>query len=279
MPHVAEQALAAANRPSARTTALPRLLIAGATGVLGNAVLRRLVGMHRARHTDVLARMPMVQGIRHVDTLVVPDADEGNDDFSRWPRRPADLAVVMFDPPRMFYEREKALWTPRPEQLPALGGWLAACGVQTLAIVMPHAQGSLPESLKHGLANLDEQALAALPIERLILVRSACKPARAAPRHHLDRLAHWMLGITRLMVPQSEQPVRAARIAELVDLCLLELPRGNHVFGPALVWQAAQGDTLQMRRMLRRHVAERHGVPLEGPDRLEALSTGTQRLG
>jgi hypothetical protein len=254
--HAAEHALAAGNRPSARTTTLPRLLIAGATGALGNAVVRRLVGMQRARHTDVLARMPMRQGIRHVRTHVVPHTEGGNDDFARWPLLSADIAVVMFDPPRMFYEREKALWTPRPDQLPALGGWLAACGVHTLAVVMPHDQGRLPESLKHGLANLDEHALAALPIERLILVRSARKPERVVQRHHLHRLAHWMLGVTRFMVPQTEQPVRAVRIAELVDLALHELPRGTHVLAPAQVWQATQGDTLHMRRMLRRHVAK-----------------------
>ena len=262
----AEQALAGAQRPSARVADLPRFLIAGATGVLGNAVVRRLVGMHRARHTDVLATMAMHQGIRHVSTHVVPDSEPGRDDFSRWPLLPSDIAVVMFDPPRLFYGREKALWTPRPEQLPALGAWLATCGVHTLAVVLPHAQGSLPESLKSGLANLDEHALAALPIDRLILVRSAQKPARVAHRHHLDRLAGWMLGVTRFMVPPSEQPVRAARVAELVDLALHELPRGSHVFAPGLVWQAAQGDTQHMRRLLRRHAAGGLDLPTGATD-------------
>ncbi|MCW5628714.1 MAG: hypothetical protein KIT47_07625 [Rhodoferax sp.] len=260
-----EHVLAGAQRPSARTADRPRLLIAGATGVLGNAVVRRLVGMHRARHTDVLATMPMHQGMRHVDLHVVPPAEPGHDDFSRWPRLTADIAVVMFDPPRMFYGREKALWTPRPDQLPALGAWLANCGIHTLAVVLPHAQGSLPESLKSGLANLDEHALAALPIDRLILVRSARKPARAAHRQPLDRLAGWMLGVTRFMVPASEQPVRAARVAELVDLALHELPRGSHVLAPALVWQAAQGDSLHMRRLLRRHAAGNTGPQAGAP--------------
>lgn len=252
-----EQALAAARRPAPGTAAtLPRLLVAGATGVLGHAVLRRLVGMHRASHTHVLATMAMHQGIRQVSPLLVPAARPGEDDFPAWPLVPADIGVVMFDPPRMFYGREKALWTPTPRQLPALGAWFAACGVHTLAVVLPHAQGSLPESLKSGLASLDEHALASLPIDRLILVRSAQKPARVAHRHHLHKLAGWMLGVTQYMVPQSEQPVRAARVAELVDLALHELPRGNHVFAPGVVWQATQGDTQHMRRMLRRHVAD-----------------------
>lgn len=181
-----EQAIAAAQRTAACVVGLPRLLIAGATGALGNAVVRRLVGMHRARHTQVLATMPMRQGIRHVDTRVVPVAAPGGDDFSTWPLLPSDVAVVMFDPPRMFYSREKALQT----------------------------------------------------------------------------LAGWMLGVTRYMVPSSEQPVRAARVAELVDLALHELPRGSHVLGAALVWQAARRDALQMRRLLRQHSSHRHVTPV-----------------
>jgi hypothetical protein len=150
--------------------------------------------------------------------------------------------------------------------LPALGRWLATCGVHTVAVVLPHAHGSLPESLKHGLANLDEHALAALPIDRLILLRSAQQPTRVAPRHHLQRLAGWMLGVTSFMVPQAEQPVRAAKVAELLDLALHELPAGNHVFAPALVWQATQGDAPHMRRLLRRHMADRHHGVADAPD-------------
>jgi hypothetical protein len=50
-----------------------------------------------------------------------------------------------------------------------------------------------------------------------------------------------MLSITRFMVPTSEQPVRAAKVAELVDVALRIAPPGVHVAAPELVWQAAQG--------------------------------------
>ena len=99
------------------------------------------------------------------------------------PQLSADMAVVMFDPPRMFYGRERALWTPAPHQLAGLGAWIKRCGVHTMAVVLPHAQGTLPEALKRGLANLDEHALAALNLERLLIVRTAQKPVigRQAP--------------------------------------------------------------------------------------------------
>ncbi len=277
-----DQALAAAQRPTPLPEALPRILIAGATGFLGNAVLRRLVGMRRGRHTQVLATLPMHPGIRHVSAQLVPAAAHGKDDFSNWPIVQADLALVMFDPPRMFYGREKALWTPAPHQLAMLGTWLQSCGVHTLAVILPYAQGSLPQALRHGLANLDEQALAALKIERLLLLRSAQKPAPPVRRHHLHAVAAWMLGITSYMLPRTEQVVRAAKVAEFVDLAVGYLPAGSHVLSSEIVWQAAQGDSAHMRRLLRQYLAGRHPAAANSPslaaDSLPRSCNSTGRL-
>lgn len=213
------------------------LLIAGATGALGQEVVRRLAGRHRFARTRVLAREPIRDGLPGVETVQVPAAA-----IAQWPRVEADTALVLFEPPRLYYDRERALWTPQPAQLPALAGWLRACGVRTLAVVQPHAQGSLPEALKRGLANLDEQAVVALGFERVLFVRSAQKPAEARFANPAERLAAWMLSITRFMVPTSEQPVRASRVAEMVDVALRVAPPGVHVAAPELVWRAAQGE-------------------------------------
>jgi hypothetical protein len=240
------QALAASRRSMPVKPAQPRLLIAGATGVLGNAVLRRLVGMHRASHTCVLATEPISPGMRHVSAQVVTG------DVAQWTivADVADTAIILFDPPRMFYDRERALWTPAPSQLPALASWLHRCGVRTLAVVLPHAQGTLPDALKRGLASLDEHALAALGFERLLIVRTAQKPTSLAQASALEKLAAWMLSIFNFMVPSSEQPVRATKVAELVDSVLQQLPAGTWVAAPELVWRAAQGDAAQMQRVV-----------------------------
>jgi hypothetical protein len=214
-----------------------QLVIAGATGALGNEVLRRLVGLQAYRDTYVLAREPITAGLRGVRTHVVA----GNAP-SQWPRLAADTAVVMFDPPRMFYQRERALWTPRPDDLPALAQWLRAGGVKTLAIVMPHTQMRLPEALKRGLAGLDEHAVASLGFERLLIVRTAQKPQGQQGGHALARLASGMLGVFKYMVPSSEQPVRSAKVAEFVAHALRIAPPGIHIAAPETVWQAAQGD-------------------------------------
>jgi hypothetical protein len=245
------QALSAMNRALPVTKSQPDLLIVGATGALGNAVMQRLVGTHRFAHTQVLAGEPMGQGMRMVSLHLV----EG--DIAAWPERAQRsatgvlMAVVMFEPPRMYYERERALWTPEPEQLPALAAWLKSSGASTLAIVLPHAQGSLPESLKRGLASLDEQALASIGFDRLIIVRSAQKPVALVKTHLLEKLAHWMLSIFQFMVPSSEQPVRPTKLAELVDTLLQYTPAGIHVLAQEQVWQFAQLPSSELPAKLR----------------------------
>ncbi|HET7835395.1 hypothetical protein [Variovorax ginsengisoli] len=232
------QALQAANRrPFDGRPSKGALLIAGATGVLGHELVRRLAGRHRFDHTYVLAREPIRDGLPGVETVQVPDLP-----MAQWPPVAARTALVLFEPPRLFYDRERALWTPEPAQLPALAGWLRSCGVQTLAVVLPHDQGRLPEALKRGLASLDEQAVVALGFERVLLVRSAQKPVARRLAHPAERLAAWMLSIARFMVPPSEQPARASKVAELVDVALALAPPGVHVAAPELVWRATQGE-------------------------------------
>jgi hypothetical protein len=172
-----------------------------------------------------------------VATVVVPAVPPED-----WPPGDADVAAELFDPPRLFYDRERALWTPKPEELPALAAWLKRSGVTTLCIVMPHTQMRLPESLKRGLANLDEHAIAALGFERLLIVRTAQKAPEVRGGSPLARLAHWMLGALKYMIPTSEQPVRAVKVAQFVAHALRLAPAGIHVASSQTVWHAAQGD-------------------------------------
>jgi hypothetical protein len=245
MPADPLQALQAASRSTPRKapSAHGTLLIAGATGALGHEVMRRLSGSHRFAHTVVLAREPIVDGMRGVESAQVSE----DTPIAQWPTLPADTALVMFDPPRLYYQRERALWAPEPARLPELARWLRTCGVRTLAVVQPHAQGRLPEALKRGLANLDEQSVAALGFDRLIFLRSAQKPKDVRLASAPERLAAWMLSIVRFMVPPSEQPVRAAKVAQLLDLALSQAPPGVHVVAPEAMWRAAQGQMPEWR--------------------------------
>ena len=218
----------------------PGLIVAGATGPLGSEVLRRLAGGGRFAHTHVLTSEPIGTGMAQISLL-----QSGSGPISNWPDGPAaEVGVVMFEPPRLYYQRERALWTPEPAQLLELAQWFRRCGVDTLAIVVPHAQGRLPDALKQGLANLDEQAVSALGFNRLLLVRAAHKPAPAPGKGLLDRAAALVLSTMSYMLPATEQAVRPAKLAEFIEIALHLLPRGIHVASPELLWRASQSKSM-----------------------------------
>lgn len=221
----------------------PRVVLAGAHGALGAEVLQRLSAASAFGPIEVLAREAITPGVQGVTVRLVP-----GDDPAAWPPVQADIGVVLFDAPRMFHQRERALWVPEPPELLPLARWLHASGVPTLAVVLPHAPGRLPEALKRGLAGLDEHAVATLGFERVLFLRSAQRPAALAHRDPLTRLAEWMLSISRYMIPQVEQPVRAAKVAELLAVALRVAPPGVHIAGPEVVWQAAQGEVEPVAR-------------------------------
>lgn len=245
--HVSSALQAGLGPKAAPHQAKPGLIVAGATGALGSEVLRRLAGCGRFSRTQVLAREPITTGLSQVGITL---AAQGACDDWRLQALHAQIGVVMFEPPRLYHDRERALWTPGPEQLLGLARWLRRCGVQTLVVLMPHAEGRLPEALKRGLANLDEQAVAAVGFERLLLVRSARKKEAEKPSGFLVRTAAWMLSTLSYMIPTTERPIRPARLAEFVDAVLQVLPPGTHVAPPELLWQFAQGPGTDTRAAL-----------------------------
>lgn len=214
----------------------PNLVIAGATGTLGNEVSRRLVGSARYQRVHILAREPVRAGFAGVELLVC----NGNDP-TQWTGLEADVAVVMFEPPRMFYQRERALWVPSSDQLPALAEWLHRCGVHTLVVVMPHAQGQLPAGLQMGFASLTEQSVSALGFERVVWVRNAERRHASVPsKGVLQRARDLVLSSFSYMVPQSQKPLRAVHVAQAVSLAIQNAPQGVHVLSHEMLWHAIQ---------------------------------------
>jgi hypothetical protein len=214
-------------------TGLP-VLVAGGGGPLGSALLHELLASRRHGQVSVLVTQPLQAALRALHTLVW--SDEGDTPL------PA-TAVVVFDRERGVNGREEAFFRPQPEQLPTLAARLHTRGVRHLLVVMPHAQASLPDALKRGLASLDEHAVAALGFEHLVFVRSAQAPLQMRHAHPAQRLAHWMLSQLQFMVPERERPVRAQKVAQFASRLATGLPAsrsGTRVVPPEVVWEAAQ---------------------------------------
>jgi hypothetical protein len=230
---------ALAEAPSTTTA-----LVAGGGGALGSAVLEALLAGGRFSTVRVLATRALGTAMQGLEPVVV---DPLVDDFgaSAWDDDApiAHTALVVFDRERHANGRELAFFRPAPQALVALARWLHARGVRALVIVLPHSPSTLPDALKAGLANLDEQAVAALGFEQLVFVRSAQPPSSERATQWLQRLADGMLAQMRIMVASTNQPVRASKVAQFVAELARKLASsapGTRVAPPELVWQASQ---------------------------------------
>lgn len=211
-------------------------IVVGAGGALGSAVLEKLLASHVFARVRVLVDEPITAAMRGFEPLPIAALESGA-------ALHADSAFIVFDRERHAHGREAAFHRPVPQALQRLAHALHAGGVQQLVIVLPHAPALLPQALKHGLASLDEHAVAALGFEHLVIVRSAQPLSARRAGSWPQRVAHAMLEQLHWMVPQQEQPVRAQKVAAFVAELARQLPRaraGTRVVPPELVWQAAQ---------------------------------------
>ncbi|MEP7102735.1 MAG: hypothetical protein ABI781_19635 [Burkholderiales bacterium] len=237
-------ALRAGRSSPAAALAAPTVLVAGGGGALGSAVLESLLAGRRFAHVKVLATRALTTAVHGLEPVVVAPFDASFDDAAASAATPiAEIAVIVFDRERHANGRELAFVRPQPDELAALARWLHARGVKRLVVVLPHSPAALPDALKLGLANLDEQATAALGFEHLVFVRSAQKPGPLRAELWLQRLADGVLAQMQMMVASASQPVRAAKVAQFVGELAAQLGAsepGTRVVPPELVWQASQ---------------------------------------
>lgn len=218
--------------PPARTA-----IVIGAGGALGSAVLEAALGSGVFERARVLVDAPVTPAMRGFEPLLRRALEAPVDALG------ADTGFVVFDRQRHAHGREDAFHRPSPHELPALARALQAGHVRRLLVVLPHAPALLPQALKLGLASLDEQAVAALDFEQLVIVRSAQAASTGTKGALPYRVAALMLAQLRWMIPQREQPVRAAMVARLVVELARQLPDagpGTRIVPPELVWQTAQ---------------------------------------
>jgi nucleoside-diphosphate-sugar epimerase len=214
-----------------------RVIVAGGAGVLGGAVLEQLLGCGGFAQVGVLVTQPLGTALRGLVPVMFDRLGDSP------PATAEDTALIVFDRVRHANGREEAFLRPEPPQLPALAAELRQRGVHHLVVVMPHAPASLPDALKLGLANLDEQAVAGLGFDHLLFIRSAQAAGGVRAGQALQRLADWLLSQLQIMVTVRNMPVRASKVAQFAAQLALQLPQtsaGTRVVPPELVWEAGQ---------------------------------------
>lgn len=223
---------AASPAPTRTGVVRSRAVVAGAGGTLGSALLEECLAGDRFDRVFALIASPLASGMRGLAT-VTPDA---------LALTGADTAFIVFERSRHANGRDEAFVRPQVHELAQWATAFRAAGVRRLLVIVPHAPALLPQALKAGLATLDEAAVAALGFEHLVFVRAAAS-ADGARATGLAGFTQWWLSQLRWMIPQREQPVRAARLAELVVRLALRLKSatpGTRVLPPEVLWQAAQ---------------------------------------
>jgi hypothetical protein len=255
MPLLHHALRAGSTQPPASVGVRRGLVIAGGAGPLGAAVLERALGAGHWQPVTALVTQPVevaLQGLR---------AEHAPADWSLPPEvgGRSDSALIVFDREGPANGREAAFLRPDPAELPRLAAWLHRAGVQRLLLVLPHAPSLLPAALKSGLASMDEQAVAALGFEQFTIVRpTRSDPAGAvAGEGRLQRVGRAMLSQLHWMIPQREQPLRAAKVAEFVVELAHQLPgasAGTRVVPPELLWDWSQpeGGEAVLRAWLQR---------------------------
>lgn len=235
------EALRGALHPTAASPSPGPALVLGAGGWLGAAVLSQvLAGGYR--RVGAWVQRPMASthrglvGVTQAELTAPSDAQR-----EAWA---GATAFVVLERPGLVGARDAAFAAPAVAELPALAGQLRALGATRLFVVVPHAANTLPEALRHGFANADEQALAGLGFEQVVLVRSSRDAASLPPgTPWWDRVAAAWWAQLRWIIPDAERPLRSVALARVVVAAarlLRQAPPGVRVLPQGLASRAAQ---------------------------------------
>jgi hypothetical protein len=233
--HVLNEALRGAQHlPRPELAPMTSLLVIGAGGALGSAVMAEALVPGRFAQVQALVAEPVASAVRGFVPLQRAELDRAD---------PADAAVLVFERERHSNGRDDAFVMPEPHELLPLAQALHRRGVLRLVVVVPHAPALLPQALAQGLATLDETAVAALGFSHLVFLRAAQASRHVATGSRLQRFATWWLSQLAWMVPQRQQALRAVALGRAVVELLRALPQqppGTRVIAPEVLWQWTQ---------------------------------------
>jgi hypothetical protein len=222
--------LQAAQAPGARPAgSLRRVLVAGATGRLGEALLNEVLA--RGGFDDVVALAEgdatMSLGLRGLSLAplhALPPLDA------------VLIAQTMADAPdaRSFHGRDAPFALVDPVQMPRIAQAAAAAGARSLVLVHPLPAWQQLSALHLGLSGAGELSIAQMPFADVIVLRPVAASASAAGSW-LQRVAHVYLSLQLLMMPRSLPVLTSPQVARAAVDLLREPPPGVTVMGAARI--------------------------------------------
>jgi hypothetical protein len=210
--------------------AVRRLLVAGAVGRLGEALLN-----------DALAR----GGYDEVVALADGDATMslGVRGLARAPRdrQPPRVDVCIaqtLDPDapgaRSFHGRDAPFALVDPPAMPRIARAAADAGAGRLVLIHPLPAWQQMSALHLGLSGDAELGIAALPFDGVCVLRPVA-PSASAGRGWLQRIAGVYLSLQMLMLPRSVPTLTSAQVARVAVDLLRDGEPGIRVLGAAQV--------------------------------------------
>jgi hypothetical protein len=221
---------AGAPAPAHARTGARRLLVAGAVGRLGEALLNDALA--RGGYEEVVAladgEATMSLGVRGL--ALAP--------LDRLPPL-ADVCIAQtLDPDapgaRSFHGRDAPFALVDPASMPRIARAAAEAGARRLVLVHPMPAWQQMSGLHRGLAGDAELELARLPFECVAVMRPVAA-SRAAGGHLLQRIAGVYLSLQLLMMPRSVPTLTSAQVARVAVDLLREPEPGVRILGAAQI--------------------------------------------
>jgi hypothetical protein len=217
---------AAAASPVPARSGRRRLLVAGAVGRLGEALLNEALA--RGGYDEVVALTEhdatMSLGIRGL--ALAP--------LTALPRLDDVCIAQTLDPgaagARSFHGRDAPFAMVEAAGMPRIASAAAAAGARRLVLVHPLPVWQQMSRLHLGLVGESELEMTRLPFESVTVLRPIAQTGPATG-NWLQRVAHVYLSVQFLMVPRSLPTLTSAQVARVAVDVLRDPPAGIQVFG------------------------------------------------
>lgn len=206
--------------------ALHSLLLAGATGLVGQAALVQAVALPGLHRVHALVRRPLAAPAPQVQVLQV--------DFTRLPALPAaDAALCALGTTIRVAGSQDAFRAVDFDAVLAFARAAQAAGVRRLSVVSALGADARSAVFYNRVKGEAEAALQSCGFESLVIARpSLLVGDRAALGQPVRAGERWGLAISRPLgplIPARWRPIEAAVVARALLRLLAEAPRGVHV--------------------------------------------------
>jgi hypothetical protein len=221
-------ALQAARAGAPRDAGGPRrLLVAGATGRLGEALLNEALARGGYDEVVALAEVDATMSLGLRGLALAP--------LHALPSLEAVLiAQSVADAPdaRSYHGRDAPFVQVESARMPSIAQAAAGAGARILVLVHPLPAWQQLSALHLGLAGDAELSIARLPFDSVTVLRPVASSGGASGGW-LQRVAHVYLSLQLLMMPRSLPTLTSTQVARVAIGLLREPARGVRVLGAA----------------------------------------------